>query len=265
MSSVRHHVDVITAVAPRLAEHLPETAESVRVASWIAEQMGWTLNWLVAIDGPGDVTVAAGDFVKVQRLPVASGASVARNYALTQATAEGWVMPLDADDTLDAQGLARLLSDSVLEDVGWAAGNREFFDGERTVHWVDEPRSWLPGELAVAWSSPLLFNSSTLIVRSALARAVGGWPALPASETLGYALAVSEESSGISTTHVVTHYRARGERPSAKPWYLEAKEAAFRIIEETINARRALTEREAVRAPHPGMAGGAVSLEQKRP
>jgi len=265
MSSVRHHVDLITAVAPHSSDHLSETVESVQMAAWVAEQMGWTLNWLIAIDGPGDVSVPEGDFVRVQRLPVARGASVARNYALTQATSEGWVLTLDADDVLDAKGLAGLLSDDVLEDVGWAAANREFFDGERTVHWLDEAQSWLPGELAVAWSSPLLFNSNTLLVRSSLARAVGGWPALPASETLGYALAVSEESPGISTTHVVTHYRAQDEQPSAKLWYREAKEAAFRIIEETLNARRALTKREAVHAPTPGMARGAVSLEQRQP
>jgi glycosyltransferase involved in cell wall biosynthesis len=257
-----HHVDLITAVAPHSSEHLSETIESVQVASWVAEQMGWTLNWLVAIDGPGEVSVPAGDFVRVQRLPVARGASVARNYALTQATAEGWVLSLDADDVLDAKGLAALLSDEILEDVGWAAGNREFFDGERVVHWLDEPQPWSPGELAVAWASPLLFNPSTILVRSSLARAVGGWPALPASETLGYALAVSEESSGVSTTHVVTHYRSQDEQASAKPWYQEAKEAAFRIIEETLNARRALTEREAVHAPSPGMTGGAVPLGQ---
>ena len=170
---------MLTAVAPHLSGHLLDTAQSVQRAFRAAASVGWTLRWLIAVDGPGEIPTLGGVPADVHRLAVRAGVAGARNCALAGAHAHGWVLPLDGDDELDANGLAAVLSDPALTRADWTSANRVLLEGSHTPHWRNGPRSWAPGERASAWALPFPFHPNTLLVRSAVARAAGGSPADP--------------------------------------------------------------------------------------
>lgn len=243
------HLDIITAVAPRLSEYLPKTAASVTRAAHAIGAAGWSLRWLICVDGPGELPEFDATHAQMIRLPVCGGVSAARNHALAAAYQAGWSMPLDGDDEIEADGLVALLTDPVLARVGWASANRVLHDGAKTPHWIDQPRLWQPGELATGWVSPFVFHPNTLLVRTSTALVVGGWTALTVNEDLGFALAVSETMPGASTTHVVTRYRKWDGQTVAEPWYPQAKSYAFGVIQATLNARRQAMGRPPVTAP----------------
>ncbi|MGL5829851.1 MAG: glycosyltransferase family 2 protein, partial [Angustibacter sp.] len=81
---------IITACLPSRSEHLADTAASVRAAK---EAM--PLEWVLVIDGPGDVVAVDADIQL--RLPRRCGISAARNVGLANASGD-LIVPLDADD-----------------------------------------------------------------------------------------------------------------------------------------------------------------------
>ena len=251
-------LSILTPVLPRVADHLPSAAASVsRVRSTLGPG---ACEWVVVVDGPAphsllsdsldgpDITVRHGR---------CCGVSAARTAALAAATGR-WVLPLDADDELDADGVAALVDVAESSEVGWASGNRTLMDGSRTAHWNDVAVRWEIGSLAERWTAPFAFHPNSVLADRRLSLGVGGWPALPANEDLAWVLAVSEEDTGISTPHVVTRYRTWDEQVVSHVGYPADKSLAFRTIEALVNARRARGGRVPVRAPRePGGAHGA--------
>lgn len=106
-------LSVITPVFPAQAEHLPETAETVRATSDLLE-----LEWILVVDGPGPVPELPSGMpeVRIIRLPEWSGISAAHNAALAQARGD-LILPLDADDLLVPEGLGEIETlELIIED-----------------------------------------------------------------------------------------------------------------------------------------------------
>jgi hypothetical protein len=246
---------VLTAVLPGRSAHLEATAASIAATREKLARTGRHLEWLIVIDGPGQVPTFP-DAENVVCLSQRRGVSVARNIALAHAKAP-WVFPLDADDLAEPTGLAGLLD--VAENdptVGWVAGNRVLVDGSRTRHWFDQPRTWVGGELAQQWAAPFCFHPNTVLVRRDLALTAGGWPATGVNEDLGLVLLVSELVGGRTVPTVATRYRAWDGQETAATTYQADKALAFDLVEVLVSARRAESGRAPVSAPSPGRAYG---------
>lgn len=249
---LRRAITVLTAVLPARAEYLNEAADAVERCRAAATAAGWGFEWVVVVDGPGMVPAVACD--QLTRLPQRTGIACARNIGLAKAKG-GWVTPLDADDVLDERGLTALLMTlDRNRGLSWLAGNRLLMDGRRTAHWNAEPRYWPAGALADSWTSPFPFHPNCLLVQTDVALRIGGWPAVPVNEDMGFALLVAEEAPGASNVPVLTHYRVWDRQETARPAYPALKEFAFPVIAKLLNERRHARGRSSVEAPVPGPA-----------
>jgi hypothetical protein len=216
----RHHLDVITALLPERATHLAEAARSVRHARAALAEDGIALRWHLIIDGSWDApTVGEADRMVV--LGRHCGVSAARNLGLAQANGDS-VMPFDGDDLLLADGVRHAID--LLEqhrDVGWVGGASEIyetgndsFDNEahhlaRTSnrHVPDRLVRWRAGELGYPVGRPWPFHPNVLLVRTAAALGVGGWPAVPASEDKGFSARLGASVDGLQTPRALIAYR----------------------------------------------------------
>ncbi len=254
--SSKPRFSVVTACLPTRADYLGNAARSVDQARLRIAPL--RLEWIIAVDGPGAIDVSGADQAVV--LPRPGGISIARNAALALAGGD-LVVPLDADDELEAGALIR--ADLMLEDhcLEWVAGNRVLVDsGAATPHWHGE-RIWVPGELAENWTAPFAFHPNSLIARTETVLALGGWPALAVNEDLLLALNLSEVGPGVSISEVLTGYRVwPGQEVSAET-YPRLKEAAFIYIERSINERRKKLGRARVKRP---FSGGAHGIRAER-
>ena len=242
-------ISILTACLPERAEHLAAAATSV--ATVRAELSPLTVEWVVALDGPGDADTSAAD--KVVRLPRRGGVSAARNAALRVAEGD-LVTPLDADDMLDATGVLAAERALRRDDHGWVGANRIMLgSGRRTAHWHG-PREWEAGEYAASWTSPSAFHPNSFVARRDLVLRCGGWPALTTNEDLLLVLRLSEEAAGRSIEEVLTHYRVWSGQVTTTGTYAHEKADAFLYIEQVINAVRARAGRPQVDRPSPGRA-----------
>ncbi|TJZ59144.1 glycosyltransferase family 2 protein [Streptomyces piniterrae] len=228
-------------------------------------------SWIVVVDGPGAV-----EFQKwppgavVVRNPVHGGVSTARNRALALA-GDGWVLSLDADDVPDAEGMAAFVRDPLVGDeaVGWISANRSFLDGSPSVHHRATPRRWVRHELSPAWTLPTYpFNVSSVLARTEVALAAGGWPAVIVCENVGWVLAKSEHAGGASSTHTVTRYRTWQGQTTHSTWFDDEFVTAYTAVTRMTNARRAIMGQPPVTFPSPpatGVGDSAYHRQQARP
>lgn len=246
---------LVTSVLPSRSQFLAEAARGLLAARALAEAHGWRLSWHVAIDGPGEMPKIVSD--TVVNLAARRGIAAARNVALAMADVE-WVLPLDADDTLDPDGLVAVLVllAGLAPEVGWLSANRLLMTGERTPHWRSEPYQWSVGELAESWRAPFPFHPNAIIARRGLVLACGGWPAIPTNEDLALCLSMSERAPGFSTEKVVGRYRVWTAQEVNSSSYVTDKVTSFALIEQLVNTLRGERGREPVRAPIPGPAFG---------
>ncbi|MFI5617593.1 hypothetical protein [Streptomyces sp. NPDC051567] len=264
------HLCLLTGLLPGLAVHLPETAAGMRTARERLAARGWEVTWIVVVDGPGSVGVQEWPTgTIVEHSPVHGGIAAARNRALHRAfdlAPDGWVYPLDGDDVLDVDGLSALLADPALEEAGngWVSANRAFLDGTSSRHHRATPRRWARHELAGAWSLPVYpFMPNAVLARTGVALAAGGWPAVIVAEDFGWALALSEQSAGASTPHVVTRYRAWPGQTTGTTWFDREFLAAYALITSMANARREALGQPTVRFPVPPDTGVAESTAHR--
>jgi cellulose synthase/poly-beta-1,6-N-acetylglucosamine synthase-like glycosyltransferase len=250
---------LVTSVLPSRSQFLAEAARGLLDTRTLAEAHGWRLSWHVAVDGPGEIPQVSPD--TVAHLAARRGIAAARNVALTMADVD-WVLPLDADDILDPDGLVSVLDLlSVLSpDVGWLSANRLLVTGERTPHWRSEQYRWRVGELAETWRAPFPFHPNAIIARRRLVLACGGWPAIPTNEDLALCLSMSERAPGFSTEKVLGRYRVWAAQEVNLSSYGIDKITSFALIEQLINTMRAELGRDPVRAPIPGPAFGTLTM-----
>lgn len=244
------NLTIVTAIAPDRDEHLNETEQSVREA-----RVHLDIQWIVVWDGEASRQIDEADVVLCGRRN--SGIACTRNLALSHIAAP-LVTSLDADDLIVVDG-ARAAHERLHADptLGWVGLSRTFIDGSPTKHTLADEQFFGPGQLSESWRSPFLFHPNSVVLRTDLLRAVGGWPAVASNEDLGMVLRVSEEAAGAVTPEILTRYRVWARQEVARSSYVEMKRLAFDYIETTLNARRLSAGRGAVCAPaDPGAAFG---------
>ena len=245
-------VSLLTAVHPPSSTHLAATATSVAAARRTLAGAGHDLEWVVAIDGPGEVPpIDAAPGVRVLRRPMNGGASAARNTALAASSGE-MVMPLDHDDLIDADGLLRVLADPMALGSAWVAGNAQLLDGSFTAHRVVEARLFGPRQLEEHWSSPFPFHPNIVLARRDAALAAGGWPALSANQDLGYVFSLNRAHAGWAVPCTLIRYRTWEAQTVAQSYYSELKSLDFAFLLSTLNAERAAAGLGPITAPVPG-------------
>lgn len=183
-------------------------------ASLAANEARW--EWIVVADGVAPdalpEVVRADPRVRLVALPRRCGAAAARNLGLAEARA-GWVTSCDDDDLL-TEGALDLRLAATDDRVGWVGARlAELFEDTGEVRPWDHPAptGWCaPGDVWASWRHPdgdVPLGPTTLLVRTTLLRAVGGWQGLPQAEDLGMAVAVTSQAPGILLDDVVYLYR----------------------------------------------------------
>lgn len=236
-------VSVLTAARADRAALLPATGESLAAQVLPA---GWELEWIIEEDGPEPALaqVAAG-FPAASHRALRTGMGVAstRNLALSRARGE-LVHVLDSDDLLVPTGLATVITAFERHpDIGWVAGQADNLlpDGSRVAF---DPISPTGRVEAGAVSDYVLahgrgpFHPAGLTVRTDLARAVGGWAALPRAEDMALVVAVAEVAAGYHTEDVTWLYRQHpGQMTRADDWP-DLDPACWTAIRQRIESMR---------------------------
>ncbi|KIZ15744.1 glycosyltransferase family A protein [Streptomyces natalensis] len=203
----------------------------------------------------------------VERTPVHGGVSAARNRALNLSP-DGWIYPLDGDDTLDIDGLVDLVCEPAVEEggIGWVSANRAFLDGTPSRHHCASPCRWARHELAPAWTLPAFpFHPNAVLARTDAALAAGGWPAIICCEDIGWALAMSELFAGASTPHVVTRYRTWPNQVTHQDWFDQECRTTYATVTRMANARRRALGQPAAEFPEPPKNYSAESTTHRTP
>ncbi|WP_405803113.1 GltA [Streptomyces sp. NBC_01187] len=226
-------ISVITPVHVGGDGFILETFESLASQKLPA---GWSLEWVVQEDGrTGEPLRGVPDLPWVSKgNGRAGGAARARTVALPRARGS-LVRTLDADDLLpDADVLARDID--VLLDrpgIGWCVSpcldllpNGELKEG---------PNDPAPGLLPDGFLLDSLIEGelpvmgTTMTAHTALVRAVGGWPAIPAFEDAATLLACEAVSSGWVQEQPGEIYRKHTSQSTASVEYHDPKERELRV------------------------------------
>ncbi|BBC30790.1 hypothetical protein SGFS_020840 [Streptomyces graminofaciens] len=195
-------------------------------ASLRDQDVSW--EWVLALDGvseDGVPEVLRTDArVKVVALPRPVGAGAARNFAVNEVTAD-WLTTSDDDDVLPAQSLSVRLRHAQKHDLGWCAGwSADLHPNRSITTWrcSTPPGFHAPGDVWRHWATPdstIPIGPTTLLARTEIVRASGGYAALPQGEDYAYLVGVTGAARGALLPTVVYHYRKHAEQMTAQPEY----------------------------------------------
>ncbi|AZS76220.1 glycosyltransferase [Streptomyces lydicus] len=160
--------------------------------------------------------------VKVVALPRPVGAGAARNFAVNEVTAD-WLTTSDDDDVLPARSLSVRLRYAQKHDLGWCAGwSADLHPDCSITTWrcSTPPGFHGPGDVWRHWATPdstIPIGPTTLMARTEIVRASGGYAALPQGEDYAYLVGVTGAARGALLPTVVYHYRKHAEQMTAQP------------------------------------------------
>lgn len=151
-------------------------------------------------------------------------------------------MHLDADDLLADGALTKLIPplDSG-QGIGWTSGAVDDLhaDGTRTQfppQLLGHVKKGTPGKYWLE-HQVMAFHSVAFICQRHLAAAVGGYPALQASEDTSFVLAATGLADGYVTSDVVAMYRRwEGQTVGRSPSYMATRQAARQLVAERVAA-----------------------------
>ncbi|MGD3109328.1 glycosyltransferase family 2 protein [Streptomyces sp. YGL11-2] len=195
-------------------------------ASLRDQEVSW--QWVLALDGVSEEGVPevlrTDARVKVVALPRPVGAGAARNFAVNEVTAD-WLTTSDDDDVLPAQSLSVRLRYAQKHNLGWCAGWSADLHPDRSITtWrcSTPPGFHAPGDVWRHWANPnstIPIGPTTLLARTEIVRASGGYAALPQGEDYVYLIGVTGAARGALLPTVVYHYRKHAEQMTAQPEY----------------------------------------------
>jgi hypothetical protein len=125
----------------------------------------------------------------------------------------------------DAGHVDYVVSQYVLTDLGWCAGWSADLHLDRSITtWrCSTPPGFHAGDFWRHWESPdatIPIGPTTLLARTELVRASGGYAALPQGEDYAYLVGVKNGAArGALLPTVVYHYRKHAEQMTAQPEY----------------------------------------------
>lgn len=209
------------------------------------EDLGsWEFEWCVQEDGgdPGLRDVLPRDErIRYDAAGIRHGIATTRNLALSRARGE-IVRVLDQDDLLVPLALRnQLRAFDDHEHAAWVAGRAADLlpDGSTRLVEVDLPTGIItPGTLVDSWSKTGIFpvHTAGVALRTTIARAFGGWAALPRSEDLSLLAAVSTVFAGIHLPTLSFHYRQWPGQTTRTDSFATAKESAWRSVHQRARA-----------------------------
>jgi hypothetical protein len=250
---------IITAVG-RAEYDLIEAAVASFVELQCARRRGRQgVEWIVALDGPevgvsseGDEGVAphrarlktiamtAGVPVDIVVNRAPGGSALARNVALTRVSAP-WLLTLDSDDVLVADGvLAMLEAVESVPGAAWAAGRCPHMDRDGVEIWAGPDDPFLPGpvERGAFWEAKLRLGGLPFVCAATLAstkavRQAGGWPSRPRPRGADTALwaVMTSQHRGVWVPRVVYHYRRHPASVTMQPGFREQDERLEEIVD----------------------------------
>ena len=201
-------ISIITAVDPSRIDFFSETIASVSEAMFLAP----SLEWIVQVDGKDAdcAKEALKASAKIEANLVHCGPGATRNFALERASGM-YVRNLDADDVLIPQAFVAFSAFLRRYDFpAWAVtAAADMQGGNTTTGRKDLVRGpVVPArELLRLWTDKLPVHPTTLCIQSDIARALGGWMGLPASEDTGLLMAASSLYDGCYLETPTVRYR----------------------------------------------------------
>jgi hypothetical protein len=266
-------VSIITAGFAPTADFLNDCWKSIS-----AQQLppGWELEWVIQEDGAEPELrdrLPSDDRIRYEANGVHLGIPSTRNLALCRARGD-LVRNLDQDDVLTPGGLAVLVE--ALEeypDCVWAVGDvadlhpdgshgpfdpSSYTDGaprlEPAFSSLIEPGRVEAGHLLRVWNESGVFpiHCSGIALRTPVARAFGGWAALPRSEDLSLVTAISTFYPGVYVPVVTFLYRRWEGQTTRRRWWKAMQERAHASVRQRAESAATLLEQSTPSAPSIG-------------
>lgn len=236
---------IITAACSRYAEFTPECWHSVATQRDLG---AWELEWCIQEDGAEPQLrdwLPVDERIRYGAAGAHHGIATTRNLALGRARGD-LVRVLDHDDVL----LPRALRDQTQAfeqhlDAAWVAGRAVDLlpDGSTEMVDVELPYGVIdPGQVARSWAATGVFpiHTAGVAIRTPIARAFGGWAALPRSEDLSLLVAVSEVFQGVHLSSASFLYRQWPGQTTRTDGFAQARDAAWRSVRQRAEAARCL-------------------------
>lgn len=205
---------------------------------------GWELEWCVQEDGaaPGlRERLPADERIRYEAAGVRYGIATTRNLALGRARGEV-VRVLDQDDLLLPPAVGKQLAALAERPrAAWVVARAADLlpDGSRRLVETGFPAGVVePGALVRAWRESGRFpvHAAGVGMRTEVARAFGGWAALPRSEDLSLLAAVSSAFPGVHLSHVDFLYRRWPGQTTRTERFARAKAPAWRSVRQRAEA-----------------------------
>lgn len=173
--------------------------------------VGWDFEWLVQEDGDAPVAEHLCDGARYEANGARLGPNATRNLALSRAHGE-FVAVLDYDDVLLPGGLATVIC--AFENhpgIGWAVGQADdLVDGHRVPFELTYPCGIVPAGLVgrlYEETGLCQVACAGLVAPTVIARAFGGWGAIPRAGDVALLIALSEIYDGYQEPAVTWLYR----------------------------------------------------------
>ncbi|MGW3185470.1 glycosyltransferase family 2 protein [Kitasatospora sp. NPDC001119] len=218
--------------------------------SLLAQELpdGWGWQWVVQEDG--ETGVPRGALPDDPRISYGTGrrggAAMARTMALARVKGPV-VRPLDADDLLPPGALHRGI-EALIEHpgVGWVVSPALDLLPDGTLHGspIDPPPGLLaPGLIADSYrAEAFAVMGTTVTVYTDLLHAVGGWPAVPASEDVALLVLLEAVSPGWMLAEPGEIYRKHPAQVTAQAahWDQAERDALASVLLTRLDALRQL-------------------------
>jgi glycosyltransferase involved in cell wall biosynthesis len=232
---------IITAAC---SEHAHFTTECWTSIAAQQELGSWELEWCLQEDGTNSglrETLPDDERIRYDAIAMRHGIATTRNLALSRARGE-IVRVLDQDDLLLPFALRDQLSAfGEHPNAGWVAGRAADLhpNGSTRTHDIDLPFGVIaPGLLVSSWSESGVFpvHPAGVALPNTIARAFGGWTALPRSEDLSLLVAVSTVFAGIHLPTLSFLYRQWPGQTTKTKSFATAKASAWRSVQQRAQA-----------------------------
>jgi glycosyltransferase involved in cell wall biosynthesis len=227
-------ISIITAAYAPTADYLSETAASIEA---LELPPGWDLEWVVQEDGDRpQLAAVAGRYPFAQYAAAGRqfGTAIARNLALGRAS--GVLMQaLDQDDVLLPSAFTTLIPRFREHRIHWAIGQADDLmpGGARRAYPSQIPFGLMRAGQVNKWAADAGGNwevhGAAVMMRTASARALGGWAGLPGDDEISLLAGLSEITDGWYDEEITWLYRHHEKQQHRTPAAAELSAAARRI------------------------------------
>lgn len=209
-------IPLISIITPTrlLKERMKFFLELIKLMESIHEEMN--IEWIVVADGPTENEfpeyLEGYSWVRIVKLHKNVGAASARNIGLHHCSGD-YVAICDDDDLITLDGLKERLRIATENNYEWVGGLLADLlpDGSLSIWDSPQRAGHVPaGDLLKTWGAPermFPIGPSTILFKTGLVRAVGGWQGLPQAEDFGLCIAFSSIHPGNISDEVVYIYR----------------------------------------------------------